>query len=386
MDFRFSESQAKAIREARDLAERELRSDRASTGFDREAFSRCADAGVFRAPFSESEGGAGLGLLGAFAVFEALGRGGADRGALFAMGAHLFGCALPLSRLGSDAQRDGWVPRLQSGQALGALAITEADVGSNPSRIATTVRKNGNSGYLLSGEKTLITNAPDADVFLVVARQGEERGAFGLSAFVVPRDTPGLEVFPLPSLGLQGAPVGAVRFTDCALAAEQLISGERSGFSFLLSAMQYERTCLLSGFLGAAERDLASAVEYTRKRKTERGSAFDYQAVAHRLARVSARLELARLAGYRGAWAIDAEKDAYGRPALTKLALSEAVVDAASEILKTFAGAGWLDHRGVGRALTDVVGTLSASGTSDVQLDLIASRLSAADPCAPWVP
>ena len=138
--------------------------------------------------------------------------------------------------------------------------------------------------------------------------------------------------------------------------------------------MRYERTCILAGFVGAAERDLAAGVALARERKDDQGPIFRHQAVSHRLARMQCRIESARWQIYRGAWAIDHGNDQILAPATVKLTVSETLVECAMDVLRTFAGAGWLDEQGVGTALRDVVGTLSASGTSDVQLNLIASR------------
>ena len=148
-----------------------------------------------------------------------------------------------------------------------------------------------------------------------------------------------------------------------------------AGLSALTIAMQYERTCILAGFLGAAERDLALCAQYLHRRKDAHGALSDHQAVAHRLARMKARLESARWLLYRGAWALDHAKEPLHTPAMVKLVLSETLMDCALDVLKLFGGAGWLDEQGVATALRDVAGILTASGTSDVQLNVIASCL-----------
>jgi alkylation response protein AidB-like acyl-CoA dehydrogenase len=261
------------------------------------------------------------------------------------------------------------------GREIGALAVTEEISGSSLAGMATVARAT-ETGYVISGSKMYVSNGPIADVFLLIAAENPKRGLLGLTAFLVPRDTPGLSVRPLATtLGLKGAPMARVSLDDCVLPQEAVLGKPGGGFAVMRFSMQWERTCILAGFLGAAERDLCAAVEFARGRRDQRGTLFEHQAVSHRLAGLRCRLESARWMLYRGAWAVAHDKDPHLWPAMVKLTVSETVVEIAIEIMRTFAGAGWLDEKGVATALRDVVGTLSASGTSDVLLNIIAECL-----------
>jgi L-prolyl-PCP dehydrogenase len=375
MDFGWSSEVAERIEAARHFAEAKL-SARPADGFDHAGWRAVAEFGLIDFPLPESWGGRNGGALVTAALLEALGRGGADRGLLFAIGAHLFGCAMPLATYGSPAQAERWKNALGSGSAIGALAITEATGGSSFDRMATQARAQS-GGYVLSGEKTLISNAPVAGFLLVLARESSRPGPFGITAFLVPRDTPGLDVAPLASSrGLPGAPLGRVRLNDCTVGSDAVIGRPGAGLKIFATAMQWERSCLLAGFLGAAERDLAACTEALHRRHDGGGSLLRYQGVSHRLARMKLRLESARLLVYRAAWSIDQGHEDYAAAAMAKLAASEAAVDSASDALRLVAGSAWLDSAFDFRTtLIDVSGSLFASGTSEVQLDVLVRDL-----------
>ena len=369
----WSDSQKSLLEAARRFAELSLRPRPASADFDRWAWDACAREGILGASLPSDWGGGAHDALTTVGLFEALGRGGAERGLLFAMSAHLFGVAVAVSRFGSEAQKDFWGGRLARGGAVGALAITEESGGSNLSDM-TTIAEDGEAGVRIRGAKTLVTNGPVADLFLLIASENPRRGLLGLTAFLLPRDTPGLCVKPLtPTLGLAAAPMARLELRDCLLPKEAILGRSGGGFAVIKVSMQWERTCLLAGFLGAAERDLDGCLKYVRGRRVGTGSLYDHQAVSHRLAHQRCRLEAARQLLYRGALAIDRQEDPLLWPAMVKLFVSEFIIGCAEEILRTYAGSGWLDGHGAGTALRDVMALVSASGTSDVMLNIISA-------------
>lgn len=369
----WSDSQRSLMEAARRFAEQSLAPRPPSADFDRWAWDACAREGVLGTSLPSEWGGGAHGALTTVGLFEALGRGGADRGLLFAMSAHLFGVAMAVSRFGSEPQKKYWGGRLAGGGAVGALAITEESGGSSLSGMAT-VAEEGGAGYRICGAKTLVTNGPVADLFLLIAAENPRRGLLGLTAFLLPRDTPGLSVRQLtPTLGLAAAPMARLELCDCPLPKEAVLGRSGGGFAVMKVSMQWERTCLLAGFLGAAERDLEGCLKYIRGRRDGAGSLYDHQAVSHRLARTHCRLEAARQLLYRGALAVDHQEDPLLWPAMVKLFVGESIIECAEELLRVFAGSGWLDERGAGTALRDVMALMSASGTCDVMLNIISA-------------
>ena len=307
------------------------------------------------------------GARDAATIFTALGRAGLDRGFLFALGAHLFGVLAPFLRHAAPAQRARWETGLRDGRLIGALAVTEPGGGSSFDTLATSVRTNG-SDLHLTGRKVLITNAPDAHLLLVLARHFPDRGPLGLSMFAVPRDTPGLAIHPIATTGLHGAPMGEVDLEACRLTPDQVIGAPGAGLRVFQTAMAWERSLILAAFLGAATADLRRAILFLTERKS-----LHHQTTAHRIARIHLRIAAAGHLLDAAAAALDAGREDLTAAAMAKLAASEAVVDAASETARLLAGAGW---RGIpfdtAATIADTIGTLFASGTSEIQLDIIA--------------
>jgi alkylation response protein AidB-like acyl-CoA dehydrogenase len=377
MDFSWPIEIQRRVDDARRFAEEHLAQPCRSTGFDSRAFRAAAEFGVFGLALPKAWGGEGAGALATVAVMDAFGRGGADRGLLFAMGAHLFGCAMPIALHGTPRDAEAYGEGLRTGAMVGALAITEAACGSSFDLMTTSATETA-GGYVLNGEKTLISNAGIADVFLVLTKQFPDKGSFGLTAFVVPNGLAGLMVTPIAAAkGMPGSPMGNVRFENCLMPADAMLGSPGAGLKVFMTSMQWERSCILAGFLGAAERDLAACIHWLQSRGDGRGPLYRHQAVAHKLARVKLAIESARLVLYRAAWAIDQGRADVATASMAKLAVSEAVVAAASDCMRLMAGTGWrgaapIDING---ALDDALGTLFASGTSEVQLDIMARQL-----------
>jgi alkylation response protein AidB-like acyl-CoA dehydrogenase len=373
-----------ALREQADLARKFAQAHAAahppSANLDLAAWRDAARFGLFKTALPEAWGGRAQGAIAVFSMFEALGRGGMDRSLLFAMGAHLFGCAIPIAAHATPEQSAKWGAALCDGSIVGALAVTEPAGGSSFDLIATEASETG-GGYILNGEKTLVCNAPDADLLLVLVRQFKDRGPLGLTAFLVPRDIPGLSIARIPTLGLAGAPMGKVTLKECRLPADAILGRAGAGLRIFATAMQGERTCLLAGFLGAAERDLAICVAAFRARRDNGGSLFRHQAISHRLARLKVKLDSARLLGLASASAIDRGREDAVAAATAKLAISEAVEETAEQLLKLMAGSAWQSMPiDFGEAHDDTVGGLFASGTSEIQLEIIARALASEPP------
>jgi alkylation response protein AidB-like acyl-CoA dehydrogenase len=376
MRFDWSKETGRRVGEARAFAEQALQPRGRQAGLDRDGWRFAARFGLFRALLPRNgASGRYKGALESAALLEAMGRGGADRGLLFAIGAHLFGCLAPLATFGTADQIERWDPLLREGNAIAALAVSEPAGNSTFENLATEATPT-KDGFRITGEKTLVTNATAADVFIVLAREVGRRGPMNLTAFLISATTPGLRVSPLPMSGLPGAAMGAASFEGCPVSPEAVLGHRGTGLRIFSTAMQWERSCLLAGLLGAAERDLAVANDFLAERRDAGGPLLRHQALSHRLARMKLSLESARLMMYRAAWLIDEGHDNHAAAAMAKLAVSEAVVAAAEDTFRLLAGAGW---RGEGSdslaALADTHGALLASGTGEIQLEWIARHL-----------
>jgi alkylation response protein AidB-like acyl-CoA dehydrogenase len=375
MHFAWSAESRERLARAQRFAEERLAPRPASMGLDRDGWSEAAGFGIFR--FAASSDAHTGGALMSAAVLEAMGRGGAGRGLLFALGAHLFGCLVPFAAYATPVQRAEWEKKLRDGNAICALAVTEPAGGSSLDHIATEALATA-GGFRLTGHKTLVGNAPDASLVIVLARHSGQRGPMSLTAFLVPARSPGISILPSSAVGLASAPIGAIRLDDCFVPDGAVLGRTGSGFRVFSTAMLWERACLLAGFLGAAERDLKTCVDFLSARRDAAGALLRHQAVAHRLARMRLSLDSARLMLYRAAWSIDQGINNQAVSAMAKLAVSEAVAGAAEDTFRLLAGAGWRGEVGdVAAGLTDALGGLLASGTSEIQLEIVARRLQA---------
>ena len=174
---------------------------------------------------------------------------------------------------------------------------------------------------------------------------------------------------------MRSSRMAKINLKDCFLPEDALLGRCGAGMGVTLSIMRWERSCILAGFLGALERDLVRVTSFLCERRDSKGSLMRHQGVSHKLAHIRLRIESARWLMYRAAWDLDHGTGPILYPALSKLSLSQTLVDCGLELQELMAGSGWMDELGIATALHDVVGTLSASGTSNVQLNIISSQL-----------
>jgi alkylation response protein AidB-like acyl-CoA dehydrogenase len=343
--------------------------------FTPEEWKLCASLGLLGLSIPEQYGGQGCDFLGTAHAVEAFGRGAPDMGLVFAAMAHLFACAMPVAEHGSDELRHEMLPRLSSGEWVGANAITEEGAGSDATRLSSRAERVGEN-YVLTGEKCFVSNGPAADVFVVYAATQPELGYLGVSAFVVERGAPGLcvgEAFG--KLGLDRCPASTLRLDGCVVPASRRLGREGLGAAIFQAAMRWERTCLFAAYLGRMERLIDQCADHARNRIQFGRRIGGNQAVSHRIARMRLRLEAARLLLWQACWRLQREDRAVGEIAMAKLAVSEAAVESAMDAVRIFGGAGIRDDGGIERELRDAVPSLIFSGTSEMQLELIVKEL-----------
>lgn len=335
----------------------------------------CASLGLLGLSIPEKYGGEGCGFLATARAAEAFGRGAPDMSLIFAAMAHLFACAMPIAEHGDEEMRHMMLPRLSSGEWVGANAITEEGAGSDVTRLATTAERDGDA-YVLSGEKSFVSNGPVADVFVVYATSQPEFGYLGVSAFVIERGTPGLVIGePFGKLGLDRCPAGTLRLDRCVVPARRRLGGEGQGAAIFQAAMRWERTCLFAAYAGRTERLAELCADHARTRIQFGRSVGSNQAISHRLARMRVRLEAARLLLWKACWLLERNEPAGAEVAMAKLAISEAAAESAMDAVRIFGGDGIRSDRGIERELRDAVPSLIFSGTSEMQLELIVREL-----------
>lgn len=355
----------------RDLDGREDRGE-----FDAEGWRRCAAFGIQGLPMPERYGGIGVDLPTVVQVLEGLGYGCRDNGLLFALGAQMWSVQMPILVFGTEAQRDHHLPPLIEGRTVGAHCVTEPEAGSDAFSMRTTAMADGSS-YLLNGRKTFITSAPLADVFLVVATVDRGKGVSGLTAFLIERGTPGLDVEPLrdAKMGLRTSPMGDVVLQDCRVPAEQVLGKVGGGSAVFGVAMMWERCFILAPALGRMQSQLEACVSYARTRHQFGTPIGKNQAVADKIVNMHLRLEQSRLFAQRAASLRQEGKRLTLEPSQVKLQISESWLQNSLDALQVHGGAGYLRGMGIERDVRDAAASRIYSGTSEMQRTIIARFL-----------
>ncbi len=379
MDFSFSEEQLDFKAAVVDFAKNELNNDllrRDAAGeFDAEGWKKCGAFGLQGLPFSEEHGGQGATALTTMLAMEGLGYGSRDNGLLFSLNAHMWAGTTPIDRFGTEEQKARWLPGLFDGSLISGQAITEPDTGSDAYALGTTVRQEG-SDFVLNGSKTFVTNAPVADIVIVFASIDRSKGWAGLCAFIVEKDTPGMEVeASFDKMGLRTSPMSGLSFNECVVPGENLIGKIGSGMVIFNHSIEWERSCILASAVGTMERKLEECVAYAKQREQFGQPIGKFQGVSHKIAEMKVRLETSRLLLYRLGWLWDQGKATASDASSVKYYLSEALVKTSLDAVQIHGGSGYMKETEVERDVRDALASKIYSGTSEIQLNVIARNL-----------
>jgi alkylation response protein AidB-like acyl-CoA dehydrogenase len=280
-----------------------------------------------------------------------------------------------LLTFGSEEQKQQYLPRLCSGEMLAADAVTEEGAGSDAFAMTTSANRT-DRGYVLNGRKSFIGMAPLADLALVFAKTDPAAGSWGVSAFLVEKDTPGFTTTPLLSKsGLRTIPMAGYELNNCEVPASSRLGAEGIGMSLFNHTMEWERSFILASHVGAMARQLDECVAYARTRQQFNTPIADFQAVSHRIAEMKVRLETARLLLYKLAWMKSQSRPAALEASIAKLHISESFVHSSLDAVRTHGARGYVSEPGVERDLRDAVGGVIYAGTSDIQRNVIARML-----------
>ena len=382
MDFTWSEKQLEFRGAVIRFAQNNLNDDpleREKTGsFARDLWRKCAEFGIQGLPIPEEYGGTDEDVTTTMLLMEALGYVCRDRGLLFSLHAQMWSVEMPILTFGTVEQKRNYLPKLCDGSWVGAHGMSEADSGSDAFALRTHALREGD-GYVLNGVKTFVTNAPEADLFLVFATVEREKGMWGVTAFLIERDTKGLSVSkPIQKMGLTTSPMADVILEDCKVTADDLLGREGIGATIFNHSMGWERSCILATDVGAMERQLETSIRYVKERSQFGKPIGSFQLVASRIVDMKVRLETSRLLLYRAAWSQAQGGMSAMDGALAKLYISEAAVQSALDAIQVHGGYGYMKEFGVERELRDSIGGKLYSGTSEIQRLIIARGLGLA--------
>jgi len=381
MDFGLTPEQRELRKSVLEFARTQLNGDidqRDMPGtFSRECWKKCGEFGLLGLPMPVEYGGQGENITTSIIAMEALGKGCRDNGIVFSINAQLWSCQMPILHYGSEEQKRAWLPRLISGDALAAHAITEPDAGSDVFSLTARAEK-VDGGYLINGAKTFSTNGPVADLAVAFAylKPKTAGAAKQLTTFLVPRGTAGVTFGPpMSKMGIRTSPTGEIAFEDCFVPDAARLGAEGVGMRIFNSAMEWERACIFASHVGAMERLLEDSIKYTRERKQGGQPIAKYEAVANRIVETKVAIEAGRLLVHYVGWLHENHKSAIMESAIAKLFVGESHVQAALDAVKNFGGFGYLKESPVERELRDSISGIIYSGTSDIQRRIIARCL-----------
>lgn len=331
------------------------------------------DMGLLGITVSEDFGGSGMGYLAHVVAMEEISRASASVGLSY--GAHSNLCVNQIFRNGTAAQKDRYLPKLVSGEHIGALAMSEPNAGSDVVSMKLHARKQSDH-YLLNGNKMWITNGPDADVFVVYAKTEPQLGAKGITAFIVERDFPGFATAQkLDKLGMRGSSTCELVFTDCAVPEENILGQLNHGTKVLMSGLDYERVVLAGGPLGIMTACLDLVLPYTAERQQFGKAIGEFQLVQAKLADMYTEMNAAKAYVYAVARACDqgraSRKDAAG----AILYSAERATRAALDAIQLLGGNGYINDYPAGRLLRDAKLYEIGAGTSEIRRMLIGREL-----------
>jgi butyryl-CoA dehydrogenase len=343
--------------------------------FPADVHKRLAELGAYGVLVPETWGGAGLDALALALILEEIAAG--DGGTSTAISVNNCPVCSILLTYGNDAQKRDWLTPLARGEMLGAFCLTEPQAGSDASALRTTAQRVDNgSAYMLNGVKQFITSGKHGDVAIVMAVTDRDAGKRGISAFIVPTDTPGYIVARVEEkLGQHSSDTAQIVFEQCRVPAENLIGNEGEGYRIALSGLEGGRIGIAAQSVGMARAALEAALAYAKERESFGQRLFDHQAIQFRLAEMATQLEAARQLIWHAASLKDAGQPCLTEAAMAKLFASEAAERICSAALQIHGGYGYLSDFPVERIYRDVRVCQIYEGTSDIQKILIARGL-----------
>ena len=344
-----------------------------SNEFPSDMWKKMGDVGLLGITVEEEFGGSGMGYLEHVIAMEEISRASASVGLSY--GAHSNLAVNQIRRNGTDEQKRKYLPRLISGDHVGALAMSEPNAGSDVVNMKLRAEAK-NSHYVLNGSKMWITNGPDADVLVVYAKTSPEAGSRGITAFIIERQFKGFSTGQkLDKLGMRGSNTGELIFEDCSVPAENVLGKVGGGVEVLMSGLDYERVVLAGGPLGIMQACLDVVVPYIHERRQFGKAIGEFQLIQGKLADMYSTLNASRAYAYAVAKACDRRETTRKDAAAVILFTAEKATWCALEAIQAMGGMGYVNETPTGRLLRDAKLYEIGAGTSEIRRMLIGREL-----------
>lgn len=342
--------------------------------FPRDIVKKMGELGLMGLPIPEEWGGVGADFISYITAIEEVSYASAAVGVILAV--HTSVGSFPILYFGSEAQKQKYLPKLASGEYLGAFALTEANAGSDASSIKTRAKKQGHY-YVLNGSKLFITNGGQADVYCVFAVTNAGKGNRGITAFLVDKDTPGFRIGKKEKkMGLNGSSTCELLFEDAKVPVENRLGNDGEGFSIAMRLLDGGRIGIAAQALGIARAAFDAANEYVRNRKQFGQSLFQFQGLQFMLSEMATKVEAAKWLVYHAAYLKNKNAECSKEASMAKLFASDTAMQVATDAVQLHGGYGYIKEFPVERYMRDAKITQIYEGTNQIQRIVIARNLN----------
>lgn len=370
MEFALNKEQKEYRREIIGFAKEYLNDESNIEVFSYDLWKRVSEFGLLGITIDEKYGGLHESYQTAAVAFEALGYACKDNGFIFVINNHIWVCQNMISLFGSELLKEKYLPYMVRGEKIGAIAITEAEAGSDAFSMNTVAVK-VEGGYQITGNKMFISNGPIADIFLVFAKL-ENADGNKIGAFVIEKSFDGVSTGPnIEKMGLNACPTSELILDNVFVSEENVLGKVENGVNILTNAIEWERCFEFVPHIGAMQRVMEKCNQYVNERMQFGKAIKEYQAVSHKIADMKIRIEMAKLLMMKIAWLKDRGKSAFSEVSIFKVYVSENYIQTCKDAMQIFGAYGYTKEYGLEREMRDALACSVYSGTNEIQRNTI---------------